>query len=119
MNAIEQQTKLKGIGSSLPVAGRLRKRNVAASGVRTVVRTLRSQRSFRSSLSSTGEVKDNPNGGDENHDAEYDHRFQKMMEAIGEDDEEFNEVLEEEKPFQTGWYRGVCEAFAEMTERAA
>ena len=38
-----------------------------------------------------------------------------MMEAIGEDDEEFNEVLEEEKPFQTGWYRGVCEAFAEMT----
>ena len=41
-----------------------------------------------------------------------------MMEAIGEDDEEFNEVLEEEKPFQTGWYRGVCEAFAEMTRES-
>ena len=41
-----------------------------------------------------------------------------VYEAIGED-EDFDEALNEEVPFQMGWFLGVGEAYAGMIETAA
>lgn len=49
---------------------------------------------------------------DGDHDAAFDHYYERMTEAVGNDDADFDDAMEYDwnDPFQVGWFFGVSDA---------